>query len=348
MTNSGQENRADYKYYDFQKLWKYFPVRRSFKEMMKNILFALFPFVFSNWAIYQNWKYAKAYRGSISKPWQTAYWQRMLNNQYTIPIPGQGEKKDTPPPKKSLAVVIHVFYPEIFREIIMHLTQQIKVDTSLYLTGPGHILEEVKVLIPEVFKVVNYLPVKNHGRDILPFLQILPQVFNDGHEQVLKLHTKYSNHLNRREHWRSDLLSKLIGDGMINHGLEIFEKNPFVGMIGPYGNILPMQLYYAANGERVQRLSHRMGLSDKQLRDLNFVAGSMFYATKTALMPILQLDLRESDFEPEAGQKDGTMAHVVERLFSAALITANLHLADTNYDFENPVVTVSKVNHFIV
>jgi hypothetical protein len=42
------------------------------------------------------------------------------------------------------------------------------------------------------------------------------------------------------------------------------------------------------------------------------------------------------------------MAHVVERLFAAALIKANLTLADTDYDAENPVLTVSKVNHFIV
>lgn len=348
METHFNKQNTEYKYHDFQKLWKFVPVRRSFKETMKNILFTIFPLVFSNWAIYQNWKYAKVYRGMAVKPWQTAYWQRKLNNQYTFPIPESNQKNCIPAKGKSLAVVIHVFYPEVFREIIMYLTQPVMDQLYLYFTGPQEILEEVKVLIPEVFQNVRYFPAKNHGRDILPFLQILPQVFNDGHELVLKLHTKYSNHLNRREHWRNDLLSKLIGEGMINHAIEIFEKNPCVGMVGPAGNILPMQLYYAANGERVQRLSKLMGLSNGQLRDLNFVAGSMFYARKEALKPVLDLNLLETDFEPEAGQKDGTMAHVVERLFAAALIKSNLQLADSAYNFEKPVLTVSKVNHFIV
>jgi lipopolysaccharide biosynthesis protein len=109
-----------------------------------------------------------------------------------------------------------------------------------------------------------------------------------------------------------------------------------------------MHLYYAANGERVQRLSNQMGISNNQLRDLNFVAGSMFYATKAALMPIVELNLNENDFEPEAGQTDGTMAHVVERLFAAALLKTDLCIADTGFDFEKPVLTISKVNHFIV
>jgi lipopolysaccharide biosynthesis protein len=337
-----------YKYYDFQKFWKYLPVNRSFKEMMKNLLFAVFPFVFKNWAIYQNWKYARVYRGIAARPRQAAYWRRKFKNQYTLPIPSPETKTQQPVTPNSLAVVIHVFYPEVFREIIMFLTQPVQVDISLYLTGPPKVLEEIKPLIPKAFQNVRYFPVKNHGRDILPFLGVLSQVFGDGHELVLKLHTKYSNHLNRREHWRNDLFSKLIGEGMINRAIDIFEKNPLVGMIGPAGNILPMHLYYAANGERVQRLSKRIGIEDNQLSDLNFVAGSMFFATKVALMPILELGLSENDFETEAGQTDGTMAHVVERLFAAALIKPNLYLADTGYDFENPVLTVSKVNHFIV
>lgn len=333
---------------NFDWLWRYFPIRRSTKEDIKWFLFTVFPFLFRKWVIFQNWKYAKVFRGSAANPRQRAYWQRKFNNRYSIALPTSDFLTIDPNNQKKLAVVVHVFYPEVFREIVSLLTQPSRGDLWLYLTGPPEVLEEIKPLIPAVFQHVKYFPVKNHGRDILPFLSVLPHIFQDGHELLLKLHTKYSNHLNRREHWRNDLLSKLIGEGMINRAMDIFEKNPLVGIVGPAGNILPMQLYYAANGERVQRLSNQMGIEDMQLSDMNFVAGSMFYATKSALMPIVKLGLNENDFEPEAGQTDGTMAHVVERLFAAALLKAKLCLADTDYDFENPVLTVSKVNHFIV
>jgi len=74
----------------------------------------------------------------------------------------------------------------------------------------------------------------------------------------------------------------------------------------------------------------------------------MFYARKEALLPVLNLNLTEADFEAEAGQKDGTMAHAVERAFAVGLIAAGFQLADTDFNLENPVVTVSKINRFII
>ena len=244
---------------------------------------------------------------------------------------------------------VHVFYPEIFKEIIDLLRLHQNVDFSLYLTGTGHVLSEIKPLINNAdFSSVTTLETANHGRDILPFLKVLPKVFEDGHNIVLKLHTKGSNHLNRKDHWRKQLFSKLIGKGSIENAMKIFQCNPNIGMIGPSGNILPMHLYYAANGKRVQELSDKMGLKKEQLQDLNFVAGSMFYARREVLKPILNLNLTENYFEVEAGQTDGTLAHAIERGFAAGLIVAGLQLADTKYSLENPVLTVYKKNKHII
>jgi len=337
-----------YVLHDFDKVWKIFPVRRPIKESVKNRLFGWFPGFFMKWEIYQNWKQARIYKNRKLKGWQLKFWERKLFTNYTINLKTLDDPLKESPSENKLAVIVHAFYTDIFREIYEALLKVEKTEISLYLTGPENILDEIKTnLSPDSF-LVQYFPVKNHGRDILPFLMVLPKVFEDGHTLILKLHTKRSNHLNRRDHWRNDLFSKLIGNGSVDRVMEIFHSNHSVGIVGPYGNILPMSLYYAANGRRVKEVALKMGIADKQLEDLNFVAGSMFFARKEALKPVLDLNLSETDFEVEAGQKDGTMAHVIERLFAAGLIKSNLQLADTAYNSEKPVLTVSKVNHFIV
>ncbi len=226
--------------------------------------------------------------------------------------------------------------------------QDCDTDISLYLTGPPDIKKEIMAMIPEHLQTQTYLPVENRGRDILPFLKILPRVFQDGHELVLKLHTKNSNHLNRKEQWRNDLFKKLIGPGQIDRMTDIFYRNNKVGMVGPSGNILAMHYYYGSNAQIVAVLSHLMGIHESRLQDLNFVAGSMFYARSEALQPVLNLGLSDDSFEPETGQTDGTLAHAVERLFAAGLLAADLQLADTAYQPSCPKLTVCKNHYFTV
>jgi len=338
-----------YRQHNLDNLWKVFPVSRPVKEWVKSCLFTSLPFLFRNWEIYQNWKNSRVFQPANRKIWHRACWERALQKSCAIQLENPAEPGMLPEKEPGLAVVVHVFYPEIFKEIAGLLGQNPDVALSLYLTGTKQVLEEVRHKADlSRFQSVTYLETANRGRDILPFLKILPSVFAHGHEIILKLHTKGSNHLNRKEHWRNQLFSNLIGKGKVKNALHIFQSNPAIGMIGPAGNILPMRLYYAANGARVQQLCKQMGLKQNQLRDLNFVAGSMFYARREALQPIVNLHLSENDFEPEAGQTDGTLAHAVERAFAAGLIASRLQLADTGYSVEKPVLRVSKINRHIV
>ena len=101
-------------------------------------------------------------------------------------------------------------------------------------------------------------------------------------------------------------------------------------MIGPSGHILPMSLYYGGNAQKVLSLSLEMGLKKEQLQNLHFTAGTMFYARREALLPVMALGLAESQFETEDKQLDGTMAHALERVFASGLIASGLIMADTN------------------
>lgn len=310
------------------------------------MLFNSFPRFFKHWAIYQNWNNAQIFNNHKLYFLQSNSWQRRFSSNYTIPLKSVKVTNAILPAQTNLAVIIHAFYPEIFEEIIRKLELSGINEMTLYITAPEHLLGVIRNTLSNSPFKHSVIQVENHGRDILPFLQILPEVIDNGHELILKLHTKSSNHLHRKDHWRNDLFEKLIGKGKMAEMLKVFRENSSIGMVGPAGNILPMRLYYGANGERVHRYSKMMGARDEQLSDFNFVAGSMFYARTSAVMPLLKLKLTDEDFEGEAGQTDGTMAHVIERLFSVSNLLSGLQLADTNFDPSAPKVTVSKNHRF--
>jgi lipopolysaccharide biosynthesis protein len=81
-----------------------------------------------------------------------------------------------------------------------------------------------------------------------------------------------------------------------------------------------------SNAEVVQFLVARLGLATPVPEDGAFVAGSMFWARLSALRPLLDAHLDESDFENEDGQVDGTMAHAIERIFACVSADAGYRM----------------------
>ncbi len=54
----------------------------------------------------------------------------------------------------------------------------------------------------------------------------------------------------------------------------------------------------------------------------------MFYARTDALRPLLRLGLTDEDFEPESGQVDGTLAHVIERVIAYSALAAGFRVGE--------------------
>ena len=110
------------------------------------------------------------------------------------------------------------------------------------------------------------------------------------------------------------------------------DNNPSIGMIGSsychtknprdYIHLLP----------QINQNMQKQNLAP--IKDLSFIAGSMFLAKAKLLKPLQNYGI--TDFTPTDGKiKEGTFAHVVERLFGA-IITAQNHSIHTikhyNYD----------------
>ncbi len=335
------------KVYNFDKFWQFFPVSRPTKEAVKTILFTLFPFLFRNWAVYDNWKNAASFSPAGFSLFSRQFLASLGKNSEQIRIPVNSLPGGIRNGESKLAIVIHAFYPDVFGEMISQMDFS-GFNAGLFITTAAENHDLISGIVSELPIPSLILTVENRGRDILPFLEILPQVINRKYDIVLKLHTKKSNHLNRREHWRHDLLNKLTSREAMEHALSVFQKFPQISMIGPAGHILPMHLYYGANAQTVLSLATGMGIHPSKLHDLCFAAGSMFFAQTVVLKPILNMGLTREQFEPEDGQVDGTLAHSVERAFALGLIKTGTFLADTDFPENGGFLTVNRNHYFTV
>lgn len=231
---------------------------------------------------------------------------------------------------EKLAVVIHAFYLDILEEIINSLKSVEAYQVKLFVTTPFQNEDNARSLLQASGLNYYLLPMENRGRDVLPFLKIMEKVIDHGYTKLVKVHTKRSKHRIDGDKWRDDLYSKLITPVAIHNAMSIFQQQPKVGIIGPEGHIVPMNFYWGSNAENVEKLCYRMGYKLDDIRELNFVAGTMFFARVDALKPILSLGLTEDDFDIEAGQIDGTIAHAIERIISVSLHAANLTLRSSS------------------
>lgn len=343
-----QDQNTNYLLYDFDRFWRFIPLHRPQKEILKQVFFSMFPFYFQRWAAYQNWKNAQQFSSKNNIFSSSDFWYRKLYLSHQINITKPDNLAVKPLESSKLAIVIHVYYEDIFREIIKLLDTSEFKDFTLYITSPAHLSNTIDEILSKTSFRYFRMTVENRGRDIMPFLKILPKVFEDGHQLVLKLHTKGANHFKRKALWRNDLFEKLIGKGNLIKNIQVFSQNPYIGMLGPTGNILLMSVYYGANALAVAMLGSKVGVGKKQMKNLCFVAGSMFFARKEALLPILNLGLSEADFEAEDNQIDGTLAHAVERAFGLGLIVSGMKLADSASTPEKPCCRISMNHYFTV
>lgn len=233
------------------------------------------------------------------------------------------------PLASKVCVVVHAFYPELLAEIFDYLKQW-STPYRLVITTIPEKSHAVHVELDKHSMKADVLVQENRGRDILPFIKALQTAVNDEH-LILKLHTKKSLHREDGDTWRKDLLSKLLAPEKASKVFAAFAEHNDLGLIAPEGHILSMSTYWGSNADTVHRLTKQMGGDVFLPESTLFAAGSMFYVRSTAIQSIIELGLRDVDFEEEAGQVDGTLAHAIERCFSVATWLSGYYLASSEH-----------------
>ena len=219
------------------------------------------------------------------------------------------------PTGQSVALHIHVFYPELLSPILERLSQNC-IQPDLYLSFSNPDLEPaIRQTLAQHDRQASLHPVPNRGRDIGPLLTELGQELDRSYAIHGHLHTKKSVLVagDTAARWREFLLVNLLGDAkrpMADRIVAALQADPKLGLVFPDD---PGCLGWTENRPHAEAVGTRLGLPPLP-EAINFPVGTMFWARRGALSSLYNLELRWDDYPEEPLGYDGTMLHAIERL----------------------------------
>lgn len=226
-------------------------------------------------------------------------------------------------PPIATALLAHVYYPELWPEI-MEVWNALPAGSPLLVTTPRGTGERIRMLGGGDDPLIEIYECENRGRDIAPFLTVLNAGRLDRFDTVLKIHTKKSPHLMLGSLRRRVFLTALSGTPRnVRRILQQF-SDPRVGLVGLSSFFRTRNVYWMDNKALVEKLCRQME-PEAPVR-LGFFEGSIFWIRPQALAPLRKLDLQPGDFDLETGQLDGTLHHAVERVFTLSAVAAGYEI----------------------
>ncbi|MDQ7084918.1 MAG: rhamnan synthesis F family protein [Sulfurovum sp.] len=181
---------------------------------------------------------------------------------------------------KKLAIVIHLYYTEVWQELFTYL-HALESEYDLFITLPKsidkEILDDIKADVPDAF--ISLL--ENKGRDVLPFLHLLPRLMD--YQYICKLHSKKSVEINAGDAWRKLLYYDLIGSTTtVKENLHRFETEASLGIITGKNLLLNGVHFNLDNQKNLQKLASLAKISFSP--DYTFPAGTMFWVRSEVLV----------------------------------------------------------------
>lgn len=252
---------------------------------------------------------------------------------------------------RKVAIIIHAYYPDIFHEIVQRISKSDQYEIKLFITTPHCHIPLIEKQLESSNIDYQIFGVNNRGRDILPFVKLLKEVYEQHFAFIVKVHTKKSKHRADGSIWCNDLFNKLLEKSALVENIQYLNNFPEVGILSPENHLVPMNRYFSANQKMIGNLSERLGVNIETAMQLNFVAGTMFTARTHALTPLLLLNFEETDFEAENGQLDGTLAHALERVIAIAAHRLNYQTrtlsGKTSIHYTHADATTGAAKHFL-
>lgn len=242
-------------------------------------------------------------RGRPQGPWSRELIQTSFQNR---------------PPEIKCALHIHVFYIDVFIDIMSRLETNIS-RPALYITvSPGVDKKSISDSVSGYSGSVHVIWLENNtGRDIGAFFVALPREFFLDFEVVGHVHTKKSIDYNDRETgyvWYRFMADNLLGSVLrwrsLDSVLRAFEQEGELGIVFPDD---PNILGWSDNYDQALNLLPNLDLP-KSGEVFDFPVGCFFFARPAALNQIFSLELSTREMPSEPLPYDGTILHALERL----------------------------------
>jgi hypothetical protein len=231
-----------------------------------------------------------------------------------------GVPASTPINQGSIGVFLHCFYLDAASSLLR--TVQHKLPNAYIYISTDTVDKKNVLRYQSKSSRIKISVCPNIGRDIFPKIVHFGKE-NLRHSLVLHLHTKKSPHSHGLRTWSRDNYETLLSArGSIERAVHAFAHDVKLGMLYPDPPaVIHPAMTWTRNRRIAETLSKRIGWSSLPSdEDLDFPAGSMFWARPKAIEPLLKLGLQAEEFPPECGQEDGTVAHAIERLLGVAVI----------------------------
>lgn len=238
------------------------------------------------------------------------------------------QPSDAPAPS-DLAIVVHVYYPDLWGEIAQTITAaELPHDLFVTFTDQGDLTAGLTEVVHATFPQARVIAMPNHGRDIFPFVHLVNSGLLSPYQAVCKLHTKKSPHRVDGDDWRLHLIAGLLPGAGTSALVGRFLNDPLAGLWVADGQHYQDMRWWGANLKSTTDLLARIEICPTEEK-LSFPAGSMYWLKPLMISMIRGLQLDQDDFELEVSQLDGTTAHAFERALGYIVEAGGLHIRQT-------------------
>ena len=236
--------------------------------------------------------------------------------------------------QKVLAVA-HIFYADMAEEILQRLSVLPKGYYLVATTSNEENQAQIRAVM-ERYGVEGEVRVvaSNRGRDIGAFLVDCNDVLaSDKWDIVVKIHSKKSvqDDYNAAQLFKTHLYDNLLNSrAHVANILAEFAAHPALGMVLaplPHMGYPTMGHAWFTNREPAQVVAKRLGINVPFDKDMPLATyGSMFIARPQALAKLVNAGFKPENFPVEGGYKDGSLAHVLERLMAYAALSEGFYV----------------------
>ena len=236
--------------------------------------------------------------------------------------------------QKVLAVA-HIFYADMAEEILQRLSVLPKGYYLVATTSNEENQAQISAVM-ERYGVEGEVRVvaSNRGRDIGAFLVDCNDVLSsDKWDIVVKIHSKKSvqDDYNAAQLFKTHLYDNLLNSrAHVANILAEFAAHPALGMVLaplPHMGYPTMGHAWFTNREPAQAVAKRLGINVPFDKDMPLATyGSMFIARPQALAKLVNAGFKPENFPVEGGYKDGSLAHVLERLMAYAALSEGFYV----------------------